>query len=192
MCVVILYGIKHADSQCATAYYLTFLGGWLSDFSTGFPGRCGPTEVLHPERSAGSFAQRHVVQQQPVQTAHSLRLLVAAPTDRPLLKWANQHLFCSICMWELCLTSMDTNILQSRCWSCPVSAGFGRCHVPRNQTAIDTSQKFSDNYPFFKFFFPKLLMGTFLCAHLAARKLVLVIEPQNFAFMCLFSCLSIK
>lgn len=48
-----------------------------------------------------------------------------------------------------------------------------------------------DNYPCF-LIFPKLLMGTFLGTHLAARKLVLVIEPQNFAFMCLFSCLSIK
>lgn len=49
--------------------------------STGVPGRSRPAEVLHPERSAGSSAQRHVDQQQPVQTAHSLLLLVA-PTDR--------------------------------------------------------------------------------------------------------------
>lgn len=166
------------------------MGGGLSDFSTGFPGRCGPAEVLHSERSAGSFAQRHVVQQQPVQTAHSLRLLIAAPTDRPLLMWAHQHLFCSICMWHLCLTSVDTNILQGRCWSCPISAGFGRCHVPRNQTVI----VFRHSQTTIHFFnFSKTTHGNISrCTFSSAETYVGVIEPQDFAFMCLFSCPIIK
>lgn len=48
---------------------------------TGVPGRGGPAEVLPPARPAGPAAHRHVVQQQPVQTAESL-LLPIAPTHR--------------------------------------------------------------------------------------------------------------
>ncbi len=51
-------------------------------FSTGVSGRSGPAAVLPSECPAGPSAHRHVVQQQPVQTAESLLLPIAA-THRP-------------------------------------------------------------------------------------------------------------
>lgn len=50
--------------------------------TTGVPGRCRLAAVLPPERPTGPSAHRHVVQQQPLQTAESL-LLPIAPTGRP-------------------------------------------------------------------------------------------------------------
>lgn len=95
--------------------------------STGVPGRSGPAEVLRSERSAGSSAQRHVDQQQPVQTAHSLLLLIA-PTDRSPSTWVPQHLFSS-------LTSANANILRDVGHVYFISAGLGPCHAPKNRAA---------------------------------------------------------
>lgn len=71
---------KKPSSRCHGSSFPTLQFFFLS-FSTGVPGRGGPAAVLPPARRAGPLAHRHVLQQQPLQTAEGLLLPIASPTS---------------------------------------------------------------------------------------------------------------
>lgn len=162
------------------AHYLTYFWGALCDFSTGVPGRCGPAEVLHSERPAGSSAQRHVVQQQPVQTAHSLLLLIAASQTDPCPCEQNS-------IYSPAAVDEMFNVNEHK-----TSEKADVDHVVFLQVLDDAMPPLrNQTFREFTFFLPlsflKQLMGTFIGANLAPWKLMLewlnhIIVPSSVYF----------